>query len=324
MAKKLWSKKSIRPHEELAQEILRKLALQVDADAAERLVQQYHVRNLARRIDLYIPGRYLRDAVPPMLYPEIQHREMLVELESAPLKVARLRTMAAAHVNADAQIRDKWMRERHDMSAKGNVFQSPGLLIYARGVRGDTLEHFEPTTVECVFRANIFGLPVYLLDLLRVPQESSYNHLRLMTVPRAKTEEELAQKIQERLLSTRAHSSLKESQVQELMMSYLTKTVQDKFRREDIFQMTMHDAYREGERVGIKKGVEKGVQQGVEQGVQIGTTETLRKNILDLAVLRNLTLSAESKERILACEDIDQLQAWFRVIATAEEGVLEL
>src|SRR5690625_6629867 len=74
-----------------------------------------------------------------------------------------------------------------------------------------------------------------------------------MTVPRTKTEEELAQKIQERLLSTRAHSSLKESQVQELMMSYLTKTVQDKFRREDIFQMTMHDAYREGEMVALRK-----------------------------------------------------------------------
>src|SRR5690625_4798083 len=84
IAKKLWPNKSIRQHEELAQEILRKLALQVDADAAERLVQQYHVRNLSRRVDLYLPGRYLRDAVPPMLYAEIQHLEMLVELESSP------------------------------------------------------------------------------------------------------------------------------------------------------------------------------------------------------------------------------------------------
>jgi len=213
MAKKLWSKKSIRPHEELAQEILRKLALQVDADAAERLVQQYHVRNLARRIDLYIPGRYLRDAVPPLLYAEVQQREMLVELESTPLKITRLRTMAAAHVNAEAQIREEWMRERYDTSVKDGAFQSPGLLIYAHGVRGDTLEHFESTDVECVFRANVFGLPMYLLDLLRVPQESSYTHLRLMTVPHAQTEEELAEKIQERLLSTRTHSSLKESQV---------------------------------------------------------------------------------------------------------------
>src|SRR5690625_6075978 len=129
MAKKLWSKKSIRPHEELAQEILRKLALQVDADAAERLVQQYHVRNLARRIDLYIPGRYLRDAVPPLLYAEVQQREMLVELESTPLKITRLRTMAAAHVNAEAQIREEWMRERYDTSVKDGAFQSPGLLI---------------------------------------------------------------------------------------------------------------------------------------------------------------------------------------------------
>jgi len=39
------------------------------------------------------------------------------------------------------------------------------------------------------------------------------------------------------------------------------------------------------------------------------------------SALRNLILSAESKERILACEDIDQLQAWFRVIATAESRV---
>src|SRR5690625_7194355 len=111
-----------------------------------------------------------------------------------------------------------------------------------------------------------------------------------MTVPRAKTEEELAQKIQERLLSTRAHSSLKESQVQELMMSYLTKTVQDKFRREDIFQMTMHDAYREGERAGVEKA----------------TSRTLRKTILELATLRNLTLSPQSTERIMTCEDIEQ------------------
>src|SRR5690625_5844710 len=86
MAKKLWPKKSIRPHEELAQEILRKLALQVDADAAERLVQQYHVRNLSRRIDLYLPGRYLRDAVPPMLRSE----EHTSELQSRGHLVCRL------------------------------------------------------------------------------------------------------------------------------------------------------------------------------------------------------------------------------------------
>lgn len=304
MAKKLWSKKSIRPHEELAQEILRKLALQVDADATERLVRQYHVQNVARRIDLYLPGRYLRDALPPALYADIQNLEMLVELESSPLTVVRLRKMIAAHVNADAQIREKWRRERKEQNEKAGSFQSPGLLVYAHGVRRDTSMYFDSTPVECVFCANILGLPVFLLDLLRVPQESSYNHLRRMTVPRAQTEDELAKRIQERLLSTRAHSSLTELQVQELMMSYLTKTVQDKFRREDIFQTTMHDAYR----------------QGQEQGQMTA----LRKSLLELASLRDLILSAESKERIAACQDIDQLQEWFRVIAIAKEGVVKL
>src|SRR5690625_7281513 len=119
MAKKLWPKKSIRPHEELAQEILRKLALQVDAEAAEHLVQQYHVRNLSRRVDLYIPGRYLRDAGPPLLYAEVQQREMWVELESTPLKSTRLRAMTAAQVDAGAENRAKWTREGHDRAAEG-------------------------------------------------------------------------------------------------------------------------------------------------------------------------------------------------------------
>src|SRR5690625_8027191 len=126
---------------------------------------------------------------------------MLVELESTPLKITRLRAMTAAHVNADAQIRDKWTRERHDMSAKGSGFQSPGLLIYTHGLRGDTLEHFEPTDVEGVFRANVFGQQVYLLVLLRVCKANSYDHLRLMNVPRAYTDVELQEKILESLLS---------------------------------------------------------------------------------------------------------------------------
>lgn len=61
-----------------------------------------------------------------------------------------------------------------------------------------------------------------------------------------------------------------------------------------------------------------------QQGVAQGTSGTLRKAILELAALRNVVLSAQSTERIMACEDIDQLQTWFRVVATAEEGSLEL
>src|SRR5690625_171792 len=66
---------------------------------------------------------------------------------------------------------------------------------------------------------------------------------------------------------------------------------------------------------------QQGLMLGIEQGIEQGKAGTLHDNILELAALRNLTLSAESKERILACEDIDQLQAWFRVIATAESRV---
>jgi len=73
-----------------------------------------------------------------------------------------------------------------------------------------------------------------------------------------------------------------------------------------------------------QQGVAQGVTQGIAQGVAQGTSETLRKAILELAALRNVMLSPQSTERIMACEDIDQLQTWFRVVATAEKGLLEL
>ena len=327
MARKLWSKKSVRPHEELAQEILRKLARHVDQKADAQLVRQFHVHNVARRIDLYLPGRYLRDAMPPPIYEEVQHLEMLVELESSPLRLVRFRTMIAAHINADAQLRKRWHNAQRAERHKRAAYQSPGLLIYANGMRRDALAAFTQTSVPCVFHANYAGLSAFLLDLVRVTKESRYNHLRLMSVPRAQTHEELIAKIRERLLSAREHSSLNEDQLQELMMSYLKKTVEDKFQREDIFQYTLHDAYRQGESAGLEQGLERGLEQGLERGLEQGLErglDALRSSIADLAKARNIVLAGQSKARLAQCEDMEQLQAWLRRVATTSTSDVEL
>jgi len=68
-----------------------------------------------------------------------------------------------------------------------------------------------------------------------------------------------------------------------------------------------------------QQGVEQGIEKGIEKGLR-----ALRKSLLELAALRNVVLCAQSTERIMTCADIDQLQTWFRVVATAEEGSLEL
>lgn len=311
MAKKLWSKKSIRPHEELAEEILKKLALQVDADAITHMVRQLNVRNVAQRIDMLLEGRYLRDATPPELFQKLRDYQVLIEFESGPLGLARLRRMAASYTHANIHLRARWEQE-WKKRASNAPFKSPKLLIYAHGVRATVLEHFTPTAVECVFHANYFGLDVFLLDLGRVNKESSYNHLRLMCVPRAPTEEALIEQIQERLLSTRAHSSLTEPQVQELVMSYLNKTVESEFRRQDIYQTTMHEAYRKGEARGRQEGREE------------GGLSTLRQAIFELVELREITLDAASRERLKACDDIEQLQVWFRRIVRADTSTIEL
>lgn len=65
-------------------------------------------------------------------------------------------------------------------------------------------------------------------------------------------------------------------------------------------------------------------QQGLERGLARGELRSLRKNVLELAELRKITLTAQSKEQVLACEDMDQLQTWFRVLASTKASDVEL
>ena len=79
------------------------------------------------------------------------------------------------------------------------------------------------------------------------------------------------------------------------------------------------DAQKEGLKKGMEQGLEKGLEQGRDEGLKAGRDEGLKAGIrdgrrsalLDLLTLRGLSLTPEQRARIAACEDLDQLNAWF-------------
>ena len=67
------------------------------------------------------------------------------------------------------------------------------------------------------------------------------------------------------------------------------------------------EALQKGRDEGLKAGRDEGLKAGRDEGLKAGR----RSALLDLLALRGLSLTPEQRARIAACDDLDQLNAWF-------------
>lgn len=82
-----------------------------------------------------------------------------------------------------------------------------------------------------------------------------------------------------------------------------------------------HEAgLKAGHEVGHKLGEKLGLERGERLGFDKGQVLTQRNTLLRLVVARGLILSAAQRDRVLACEDLDQLTAWFDRAVVCSHG----
>ena len=67
----------------------------------------------------------------------------------------------------------------------------------------------------------------------------------------------------------------------------------------------------EGRDEGLKEGRDEGLKDGLQLGERQGLVKGQRKALLHLLDLRGVATTPEQRARINACEDLDQLNAWF-------------
>ena len=76
------------------------------------------------------------------------------------------------------------------------------------------------------------------------------------------------------------------------------------------------EALKEGHEAGHKAGHEAGEKLGFDKGQVL----MQRNSLLRLVVARGLILSATQRDRVLACEDLDQLTTWFDRAVVCSHG----
>lgn len=68
---------------------------------------------------------------------------------------------------------------------------------------------------------------------------------------------------------------------------------------------------------GISQGITEGIRQGIRQGISQGSLSKARQMTLELLETR-FGVSAEVRQRVNACSDIVQIDAWFKRAINAE------
>ena len=82
-----------------------------------------------------------------------------------------------------------------------------------------------------------------------------------------------------------------------------------------------HEAgHKAGHEAGHKEGEKLGLERGERLGFDKGQVLNQRNILLRLVVARGLILSAAQRDRVLACEDLDQLTAWFDRAVVCSHG----
>ena len=98
---------------------------------------------------------------------------------------------------------------------------------------------------------------------------------------------------------------------------------EDKPTLEKIMEQCIGETGREAVKTAgellIEEGFQQGIQQGVQQGVQQGEVKARIECILSLLQERNVTIFPKDRKRIVACNDIDTLNRWFRRSMQAED-----
>jgi hypothetical protein len=72
----------------------------------------------------------------------------------------------------------------------------------------------------------------------------------------------------------------------------------------------------------INSSLEHGLSQGLEQGRAEGRAQEKAQSILEVFEARDIPVSAEHRERILACTDLATLSTWLKravTVASADE-----
>lgn len=70
----------------------------------------------------------------------------------------------------------------------------------------------------------------------------------------------------------------------------------------------------------VKKFISQGRDEGVAQGKAEGKVEGKAQDILMVLSTRSIPVSEETRERVGACTDVDQLDVWLRRAVTAESA----
>ncbi len=285
---------------------------------------QWAVENRMRVIDMRLHGKNMRYAVPPALYEHVYDRVGFLEFESDRYDRQRYHQMIGALLNGAEQLKREW-RKRTDTPLIHDVWTAPFMLVYARQLTRDLRAHFHPFhDTPGLYHQMVSNLSFFVLDCSAVPSDSEYTHLRMLLAPRAESKEEFYKKFDQLVLHATHHSFLDDDILQEFTMTTARHLIQEP----DVFNRfegkTFRDAMREGRQRGLEVGRQEGLEVGRQEGRQEGAAFTYRRSIIRLAHGRGLTLTADSHERLAACTDAPQLEAWLLLVGTAEGPVVVL
>jgi hypothetical protein len=87
---------------------------------------------------------------------------------------------------------------------------------------------------------------------------------------------------------------------------------------EALMQRGTYEYQSEFARKYVAQGREEGLQQGREEGRQAGRYEGEQAALLEVLDARGLQVDAETRQRIMACEDLSQLKRWLRKAVSVE------
>lgn len=69
---------------------------------------------------------------------------------------------------------------------------------------------------------------------------------------------------------------------------------------------------------GLEKGLKKGLKQGLRQGQQEGRLEGEHRALFKVLKARGLTVDETTRQRILACTELAQLELWLGKAVTVQ------
>ncbi len=103
-----------------------------------------------------------------------------------------------------------------------------------------------------------------------------------------------------------------------------------------VFDQWIEAGLERGLQQGIERGIQQGIERGIQQGIEEGRVEGLVEGrieglvegriesrasaILELLVLRGITVSDSVRSTVLACRDYPTLEHWFRRAATMKSA----